>query len=91
MITGYLLRDLLWQFIKDARGKNSLIRHSSIEVEELHKQSIRREEIETPVLDLSASPVYLRTELSYGLRSGGSLGHIAGVLNNLEGFTGPFS
>ena len=89
MITGYLLRDLLWQFIKDARGKNSLIRHSSIEVEELHKQSIRREEIETPVLDLSAPPVYLRTELSYGLRSGGSLGHIAGVLNNLGGFTGP--
>ena len=89
MITSYLLRDLLWQFIKDAWGKNSLIRHSFIEVEDLHNQSIRREQSEEKVLDLSAPPVYLRTELSYGLRSGGSLGHIAGVLNNLGWFTGP--
>ena len=89
MITSHLLRDLLWQFIKETREKNSLIHRSSVEVEDLHNQSVRREHIKKQVLDLSAPPVYLRTELSYGLRSGGSLGHIAGVLNNLGGFTGP--
>lgn len=31
-----------------------------------------------------AAPVYLRTDLVFGLRSGGSVGHIAGVLNQLH-------
>jgi len=39
-------------------------------------------------LDLTSRPVYLRTDLVFGLRSGGSVGHIAGVLNNLSKFTG---
>jgi len=38
-------------------------------------------------LDLSATPVYLRTDLCFGVRSGGSIGHIAGVLNNIDSFT----
>ena len=33
--------------------------------------------------------MYLRTDLAYGLRSGGSVGHIAGVVNHLGRFTGP--
>lgn len=37
-----------------------------------------------PELDLSRPPVYLRTDLWFGVRSGGSVGHIAGVLNNLS-------
>jgi len=40
-------------------------------------------------VDLAVSPVYLRSDLIFGLRSGGSVGHIAGVLNNLDRFTGP--
>ena len=40
-------------------------------------------------LELSARPVYLRTDLIFGLRAGGSLGHISGVLNHLDSFTGP--
>lgn len=39
-------------------------------------------------IDLGATPVYLRTDLVFGLRAGGSVGHIAGVLNNLGHFTG---
>jgi glycosyltransferase involved in cell wall biosynthesis len=31
-------------------------------------------------------PVYLRTDFAFGLTGGGSVGHIAGVLNNLDGF-----
>lgn len=42
-----------------------------------------------PPLNIDASPVYLRTDLIFGLVSGGSVGHIAGVLNNLDAFTGP--
>jgi glycosyltransferase involved in cell wall biosynthesis len=34
-------------------------------------------------LDLDAVPVYLRTDLSFGVKAGGSVGHIAGVLNAL--------
>ncbi|PYR35998.1 MAG: hypothetical protein DMF93_20695, partial [Acidobacteria bacterium] len=40
-------------------------------------------------LDLSASPLYLRTDLSFGVRAGGSVAHIAGVVNELDAFTGP--
>ena len=40
-------------------------------------------------LDLSRSPLYLRTDLSFGVRAGGSVAHIAGVVNELGGFTGP--
>jgi len=42
-----------------------------------------------PILNLTASPLYLRTDLSFGVRAGGSVAHIAGVLNELDRFTGP--
>ena len=35
-------------------------------------------------LDQRGAPVYLRTDLWFGLRSGGSVAHIAGVVNCLE-------
>jgi glycosyltransferase involved in cell wall biosynthesis len=41
------------------------------------------------VLNLAASPLYLRTDLSFGVRAGGSVAHIAGVVNELDRFTGP--
>jgi glycosyltransferase involved in cell wall biosynthesis len=39
-------------------------------------------------LDLTLPPVYLRTDLWFGVKSGGSVGHIAGVLNHLDRFAG---
>ncbi|MGB7978226.1 MAG: glycosyltransferase [Chlamydiales bacterium] len=39
-------------------------------------------------LDVAHQPIYLRTDLCFGLQSGGSVGHIAGVLNHLGQFTG---
>ena len=39
-------------------------------------------------LDTSGRPLYLRCDLSYGYAAGGSVGHIAGVVNNLETVTG---
>ncbi len=40
-------------------------------------------------LDLSKPPLYLRSDLSFGVRAGGSVGHIAGVVNELEHFAAP--
>lgn len=40
-------------------------------------------------LDLRLRPAYIRTDLWLGVRSGGSVGHIAGVLNHLGGLAGP--
>ena len=42
-----------------------------------------------PGVDLTASPLYLRTDLSFGVRAGGSVGHIAGVLNELAKLAAP--
>jgi glycosyltransferase involved in cell wall biosynthesis len=39
-------------------------------------------------LDLSLPPLYVRGELLFGIRAGGSVGHVAGVLNNLGHFAG---
>jgi len=41
-----------------------------------------------PLLDMDRTPLYLRTDFAFGLTSGGSLGHIAGVFNNLDCFGG---
>jgi glycosyltransferase involved in cell wall biosynthesis len=40
-------------------------------------------------LDLSRPPLYLRTDLVLAIRAGGSVGHVAGVLNNLDAFGAP--
>ena len=40
-------------------------------------------------LNLAASPLYLRTDLSFGVRAGGSVAHTAGVVNELDAFAGP--
>lgn len=40
------------------------------------------------VFDPRLPPVYLRTDMAFGVLAGGSVGHIAGVLNQLDLFTG---
>ena len=40
-----------------------------------------------PAPDMVAPPFYLRTDLFFGVRAGGCVGHISGVLNNLDKFT----
>jgi len=44
--------------------------------------------LERYAVDFGRSSLYLRTDLSFGVMAGGSVGHIAGVLNELGGFTG---
>ena len=52
----------------------------------VHALSSDRHRAQSP-LALSRAPLYLRTDLIFGVTSGGSVGHIAGVLNNLDAFT----
>ncbi len=81
---GFLAR-LLKNLGRDFLQRNTLLRvveHAVTLVEQANQQPHPHR------LDLAATPVYLRTDLIFGLRSGGSVGHIAGVLNNLAQFAG---
>jgi glycosyltransferase involved in cell wall biosynthesis len=80
------LAALLGNALRDLAGKGRMLRAVSGEIGAL-EDGMRRGG-PSPSVDLSASPVYLRTDLIYGLRSGGSIGHIAGVLNHLDRFAG---
>ncbi len=76
------------QWIGDGWHAPVLIRWIKDQVDELesHLNKTKR-----PALDLGLSPAYLRTDMAFGIQSGGSVGHIAGVLNHLDSFTGrPF-
>ena len=76
---GLLLR-WSWQVAGEAMGKRPLLRRVEREVGDTGQKARARP---TPSWNRSASPVYLRTDLSFGVRAGGSVGHIAGVLNEL--------
>ena len=86
-ITIHLLAFLFWQLIRDFFRQQSLIRRTRIAVKRLSNEYAGRKSKEI-CFDFSGIPVYLRTDLAFGLRSGGSLGHIAGVLNYLDSLVG---
>jgi glycosyltransferase involved in cell wall biosynthesis len=64
----------------------SLLREIEREVADLERPVSRHGRVS---VNLAHPPLYLRTDLSFGVRAGGSVGHIAGVLNTLDAFTGP--
>ena len=76
---GLLLR-WSWQLMREVLGKNALLRQVERDVQEAEQVARVRP---TPSWNRAASPLYLRTDLSFGVRAGGSVGHIAGVLNQL--------
>ncbi|MBE0448938.1 MAG: glycosyltransferase, partial [Actinobacteria bacterium] len=78
--------NLLWRLIRDFGRKAAFIERIDHEVELLSSEGLKKQFAKN--LDLYAPPVYLRTDLVFGLSSGGSVGHVAGVLNNLDNFTG---
>ncbi len=73
------------QLLQDSFHKPALLRTIQKDVDLFNIQT-KEKNLVTPKLDLGASPVYLRTDLSFGVISGGSVGHIAGVLNQLRSF-----
>ena len=74
------------RWIGDGGRASGLIQWIKREVGEMESHL---DEKKKPSLDLGHSPAYLRTDMAFGVRSGGSVGHIAGVLNHLGSFTGP--
>jgi len=85
-LTGGLLARWAAQIATEPFRISALLRDVERSVD-----AVERERIEplSTSLDLAASPLYLRTDLSFGVRAGGSVGHIAGVINELDAFTGP--
>ncbi len=79
------LVSLFQKFLKDFMEKRRFFRDLELQVKALYGEG--KAGANHP-LDLSLPPVYLRTDLVFGLKSGGSVGHIAGVLNHLDQFTG---
>jgi len=63
--------------------KSGLLRAIETSIEELEREIQTRR---PAMLDLSRPPLYLRSDLSFGVRAGGSVGHIAGVVNELHQF-----
>ncbi len=84
VVTCFLLFRLLWNVLSDYQRKYPLLRKLDHQIGDLLKAVPYPERKK---LGMSGSPVYLRTDLSFGIRSGGSIAHIAGVLNHLDDFT----
>ncbi len=79
------LARLFCQMLWDFRQKRTFLHQIQEEVNDLC--SAFSEQPSFGPLNLSASPVYLRTDLLFGVQAGGSVGHIAGVLNRLDEYT----
>jgi glycosyltransferase involved in cell wall biosynthesis len=77
-ITIALLIAWSWQVVRELAAKAALLRRVAQEVERLEQAPPQP----TP-LPIDAPALYLRSDLSFGIRAGGSVGHIAGVLNAL--------
>lgn len=86
-VTFSLIIQLLGRFINDYSKKNEFLRHLNSHIDHL-RQLNNEKKTDSKSIDLNRRPVYLRTDLVFGLCSGGSIGHIAGVLNNLDSFCG---
>lgn len=71
-------------FLSDWPAKYGLLRRIEMDVRRLENEPPAT----PPSPNLSLPPLYFRTDILFGLVSGGSVGHIAGVLNNLSSFTG---
>lgn len=83
-LSARLIARWAWQSIREPFQKSALLERMSRSATSL----AARRQAEPPSLDLRARPLYLRTDLSFGLRAGGSVGHTAGVVNHLGDFAG---
>jgi glycosyltransferase involved in cell wall biosynthesis len=77
-ITIGLLIAWTWQVVRELAAKGALLRHVAQQLDGFERAPSRP----TPP-PADAPALYLRTDLSFGIRAGGSVGHIAGVLNAL--------
>jgi glycosyltransferase involved in cell wall biosynthesis len=86
-ITFGLLLRLARKMAGDQLRKRGMVKRRLAEVEDLMLELDSGRPRGSPgSVDRNRSPAYLRTSFEFGLRSGGSVGHIAGVLNSLGDF-----
>jgi glycosyltransferase involved in cell wall biosynthesis len=86
-VTAALLARWTAQIASEPFRIRALLRKVRHSLDDLDAEQGRPRQL--PVLNLAASPFYLRSDLSFGVRAGGSVAHIAGVANELDAFTGP--
>jgi glycosyltransferase involved in cell wall biosynthesis len=84
-LSSGLISRWAWQALREPFTKTSLLAAMAAEADSL---VVRARSGGPRRLDLALSPLYLRTDLSFGLRAGGSVGHTAGVVNHLHAFAG---
>ena len=84
-LSSRLISRWAWQALREPFTKTSLLAAMAAEADSL---AARARTGERRRLDLTLPPLYLRTDLSFGLRAGGSVGHTAGVVNHLHAFGG---
>ena len=75
--------EIFTEFIKDLLKKVSFINKTINEINVISAKN----RTQSKALNLSAQPVYMRSDHCFGLKAGGSVGHTVGVLNSLETFT----
>lgn len=81
-VTARLILRILWQLVRDGCKKRFLLYRVYRETNQIMNSDYKIAGITCD------NPVYLRTDFNFGVRSGGSVGHIAGVLNNMDFFLG---
>jgi glycosyltransferase involved in cell wall biosynthesis len=79
-ITIALLTQWSWRLSREAMGKKGLLARVEGELDALAHAPLAQ----GPRFNRTAPPLYFRTDLSFGVRAGGSVGHVAGVVNELE-------
>ncbi len=77
-ITFSLLIVLFFKMARDFLKKNRLLKDISKKLEDLEHYDVAKK------LKSRGRVVYLRTDHFFGVQSGGSVGHIAGVINQLD-------
>ncbi len=87
-ITPAVLARWIGQAATEPFRVSALLRRVSADVDELQREA-NTNSPRARTVNLAASPLYLRTDLSFGVRAGGSVAHIAGVVNEMGAFTGP--
>jgi len=84
-ITWSLMTRLMVRIARDRLYAPLLLRAMR---RELRRWEDRCGDRNSVVFSRQGTPVYLRTDLVFGVRAGGSVGHIAGVLNQLDALVG---
>jgi glycosyltransferase involved in cell wall biosynthesis len=86
-VTWGFIGRLCGRFIRDWASKPRLIHHTKHQIKNNTKHLALGQFSKN--WTLQGIPVYFRTDLYFGVRCGGSVGHISGVLNHLAEFGNP--